>query len=185
MKNQPRVCPAQPLLSERSPQHHGSTPTPRFTVRNPIGYALALLLVIVTTGEDAESQTITGLQNISFGTLTRAQQVTVRPSNPAAAQFRITGILFLKLRMAVSVTNLNRSGRTMALTVRNSDCEYSLNGGSTWLPFTTGTLYHDLTLISLLPSIYVRVGGTIAAGTIQQRGSYGGAITLTVTKLGL
>jgi len=141
--------------------------------------------MIVTSGGYAGAQTITGLQNISFGTLGRSQQVAVLPGNARAAQFRITGLLFLKLRMAISITNLNRSDRTMTLTIRNSDCEYSLNNGSTWLPFTTGTLYQDLTLVSLLPSIYVRVGGTIATGATQQRGNYSGAITLTVTKLGL
>ncbi len=138
---------------------------------------LTLLFILASVGL-AEAQTVTGIQNISFGTFFRSQTVVVPANGAGTAQFRVTGTAQRTVRLTVTTTSLNRSGNTLPIVVTNSNCEYSIDGGNTWTAFTTGTLIQDLTFPANGTPINVRVGGSVTSGRIQQRGAYTGSINL-------
>ena len=113
--------------------------------------ALMFALLFLASAALAQAQTVTGLQNISFGSLFRSQTSTVAPSSGSAARFRVSGITLFRVRITVTPVNLNHNGRTLPITVNNSDCEYSLDGGNTWADVDPAALTgpattHDLTV---------------------------------------
>jgi len=138
---------------------------------------LTLLFMAASAGL-AEAQTVTGIQNISFGTFFRSQTVVVPANGTGTAQFQVTGTAQRKVRLTVTTTSLSRTGNTLPIVVTNSNCEYSIDGGNTWTAFTTGTLIQDVTLPANGTPINVRVGGSVTSGRTQQRGVYAGSINL-------
>jgi hypothetical protein len=142
---------------------------------------LISILLFVASATCVGAQTVTGLQNISFGNLFRSQTATVAPSSGSAARFRITGLTLARVRITVSKVNLNHSGKTLPISVDNDDCEYSTDGGSTWAKFTTGTLIQDTHFPwspNFIGTIDVRVGGSVTSGATQQRGTYTGTVSV-------
>jgi hypothetical protein len=154
---------------------------------------IAVLFVVGTTTINSAAEiSITGNNGLSFGTIARSGTATVSYSATSAARFTVTGDTLKNVRLAISVvdlstsdgTSVNSSDRSMAPTVVNADCAFSLDGGSNWTTFSTGTLYHDTQFPSgsgATSSILVRVGGSLAAQSRQQRGTYQGQIILSAT----
>ncbi|MDB5034741.1 MAG: hypothetical protein JWQ98_1982 [Chlorobi bacterium] len=151
-----------------------------------------VLFIIVAGASSGNGQTaisMTGVAGLTFGTFSRSSELVVAYSSSQAARFTITGDTASNVRITIAITNLaalsgasiNSSDRDIGITISNSDCAYSLDGGTTWTTFSTGTLYQDTQFPASLSgrsSIDVRVGGSIASGTRQQRGSYSGSVTI-------
>ncbi len=134
--------------------------------------------------------TIGGSSNLNFGILPRSGEFAVDYVSGAAAHFIVAGDSGKDVRLTISVSDLvtnagassNNADRTCSFTVANSGCAYSLDGGSSWYTFSTGTLYQD-TKFPVGENgrgvIHVRIGGSLTSGARQQRGDYNGTVTLT------
>lgn len=138
--------------------------------------------------------TIDGISNLSFGDMARSGSANVTYGSGGAAQFIVTGDTARQVRLTISFSALtaqngssaNSDDRTFTPSITNADCAFSLDGGNSWQPFSTGTLFHDTVFPeggSATSSIYVRVGASAALGARQQRGGYAGLITLTAEYL--
>jgi hypothetical protein len=158
--------------------------------------ALIIRTIIFLSGIGASEMlaqnniTINGANNLVFGTIPRNGTSAVAYESNAAAQFVVTGDTAYHVRLTVSLSDLNAlsgvssssASRNMHPALTGADCAYSLDGGISWLPFTTGALYQDTQFpssASATSSIYVRVGGHVSSGSLQQRGGYSGDLTLT------
>jgi hypothetical protein len=151
-----------------------------------------LLFIIATATSSGNGQTaisMSGVAGLTFGTFSRSSELVVNYSSSQAARFTVTGDTARDVRITISITELatlngssaNSSDRDIGITISNSDCAYSLDGGATWITFSTGTLYQDTRFpagLSGRSGIEVRVGGSIASGTHQQRGAYSGSVTI-------
>jgi hypothetical protein len=107
-----------------------------------------------------------------------------------AAQFSVTGHAGSPVRLLVTATQPEGEGTGLSLRLDNDQCRYSIDGGSTWTPFSSGELYHDTRLPATtspggLSTIYVRIGGitSIAGGAAGARGRFLGSLRLTATYL--
>lgn len=161
------------------------------SMRSPRILCMAFIFCAVVVGARSQTAiTITGLNSLNFGSLSRSALSEVDYFSGAAAQFRVTGDTARAVRLTVSFSGLltsngassEESDRTMALSLGNTQCAYSLDNGESWNPFTTGTLYQDTEFppgFDPTSSIIVRVGGNLTTGTRQQRGVYTGNVTLT------
>lgn len=134
--------------------------------------------------------TIGGSSDLNFGTLARSGAADVSYESAGAAQFIVTGDSGRDVRLMVSVSALTAQNgastqapdRKFDPAITNSNCAYSLDGGSSWHPFSSGTLYQDTRFpndASGTGTIHVRIGGSLASGTRQQRGGYSGLVTLS------
>jgi hypothetical protein len=142
-----------------------------------IAIAAALL---ICAGRTATAQIVFGTNNIDFGRVVRGTNKPVSYLSGDAAEFWVLGTKGRNVRLTVNAPHLTRTGATLALSVVNADCAYSLDGGVTWTTFSTGTLIQN----TLIPNsgfglLLVRVGGTATPTISQTRGTYNGNITLT------
>ncbi len=152
---------------------------------------IALTVLFLPLAASAQNGiTIGGSSDLNFGTLSRSGAVDIGYESAGAAQFIVTGDSGRTVRLTISVSALTaRSGastrapdRTFDPAITNSDCAYSLDGGGSWHPFSSGTLYQNTRFpddASGTGTIYVRIGGSLASSTRQQRGGYSGLVTLT------
>jgi hypothetical protein len=127
--------------------------------------------------------TVYGWHGIGFGTMFRSSTSSVNYSSAAAAQFIVTGKRGKNVRISISTSAMSNGSSTMRPTVHLSDCAYSLDNGSTWTSFASGSLYQDTSFPSWSMSstswILVRVGGTLTSASSQARGTYTGTFTVT------
>jgi hypothetical protein len=143
-----------------------------------------LCCLIAAVASDAYAQTVVGDNNLVFGSLFRASSKSVAYASSDAARFTVSARKGRNLRLTVSKSLIYAGSvlLTAVVNISNSDCAFSLNNGSTWTTFSSGILYHNLTVPGSgggNVSILVRVGGTVVAGLTQQRGDYSGTVTLT------
>ena len=129
------------------------------------------------------AQTVSGDNNLEFGSLFRASTKSIAYSSADAARFTVTGGKGRNVRLTVSKTNVyaNWLSLSAVVLISNSDCAFSTNGGSTWTTFSSGSLYHNTKFPSTggtNTTILVRVGGTVVSGLTQRRGDYVGLVTL-------
>lgn len=162
-----------------------------FPLVNLLRWSLPLLLLLVVSGASAQTAiTISAVNSLSFGAVARSTSNSIDYASAAAARFNVTGDTSSHVRLTISFSEMatqngasvNAIDRSLTPSLGNADCAYSLDGGATWNTFATGALYQD-TQFPADPSgngtIVVRVGGSLATGFRQQRGSYNGTITLT------
>ncbi len=147
-----------------------------------------LVPLLLVVGARLQAQTVTGDSDQEFGTIFRGGTASISYSSSAAAQFRVTGRKNRDVRLTVTCQDLARHHHSMDLSLSNSDCAYSTDGGSTWYTFQSGTLYEDTTFPTgggggNESTIYVRIGGSTSASTSQHRGTYTGSITLSADYL--
>lgn len=152
---------------------------------------IALTVLLFPLAASAQNSiTIGGSSDLNFGTLARSGAAEVSYESAGAARFIVTGDSGRDVRLMISASALiaqNGASRQAAdrkfdPAITNSDCAYSLDGGSSWHPFSSGTLYQDTRFpddASGTGTIHVRIGGSLASGTRQQRGGYSGLVTLT------
>lgn len=133
--------------------------------------------------------TITATHDLTLGSISRSGNTSVRYSDNGAAGFTVTGDILRRVRLTVSISALSAQRgsssqavhRVMTPVLTNANCAYSLDGGFSWNPFTTGTLYHETVFpldLSTRGTILVRIGSAITSHGRQQRGNYSGKITL-------
>jgi hypothetical protein len=127
-----------------------------------------------------------------FGAMVRSQTKSIAWDNASSARFTVTGnknraVTLTVTRSAMTTTNGSGAAalRTMTPSLTTSTCRYSRNGGTSWSTFTTLTS-GVVSVSTTFPNgsgqqqqILVRVGGSVTTGSRQQRGTYGGTITLT------
>lgn len=147
---------------------------------------VALLCCAATLPAVSQTLTVTGTNNLAFDRVVRPNTANVASTSGSAGQFTITGRQGRRIRITVIAINLSRTGSSLPITITNSDCTFSLDNGTTWTAFSTGTLFHEATIPNgsgngSQGSVLVRVGGSITPGMTQTTGAYQGTVTLTAT----
>jgi predicted transglutaminase-like cysteine proteinase len=161
----------------------------RRSARMALALAVAALAIAGTSAEAMTPipVTVTVIQPISFNTLQRGSTHTIDFDSPDAAQFVITAKQNKQVAITVSVEapetetgGGDGQSRAIPITVAGTHCAYSVDGGDTWIQFTS------LTEVVEVPKkqgeevgeILVRIGCQLNVADDQQRGSYEGAITI-------
>jgi hypothetical protein len=147
---------------------------------------------IVLADNDSHGPTVTGDNDLEFGTFYRNSSSTVGSNSSNAARFTVTGKRGKYVTLVVTASGMlgfggssNFPNRVMAPSLSTSACQYSTDGGSTWHSFSSasggsvsvstqfknGSYYSSSTIL-------VRVGGVLTSSVSQQRGTYYGSVTL-------
>jgi hypothetical protein len=148
--------------------------------------SFGLMLLAASTASAQVALTVNGQRGISFGTLFRNGTSSISTPTTAMAEFWVVGRQKSHVRVTVSAANLTRTGGSITPSITNSDCYYSVDQGATWTAFNTGTLIQDVQLPTdtadgQFGTVRIRVGGSITAGSTQQRGDYTGSITVSAS----
>jgi|GEM_PF-1987230 len=153
----------------------------------------ALLALFVGTpgfGYDVSDLSITERRELRFGGLERTNTVRISYKDDNAGEFSVEGSAGRKVRLMVEVVDLINAAkpgsRQLHIELVNAQCAFSRDGGRTWETFSSGPLFQDTQFPAVArrgdpSSILVRVGGTVAASTTQERGDYSGNVRLTAS----
>jgi len=153
-------------------------------MKRPAIRLLSLLsfCLLFTAGVYAQDVTVTGVRGLNFGKLYVLGLSEVAYNSTSSAEFTVTGKRGKRVRISASATSMFRFPLSILLiTVTNSHCGYSLDNGATWNTFTTGLLFHDVTIPNgsgTIGTIRVRVGGLVLSTSLLQKGAFTGLVTV-------
>lgn len=128
---------------------------------------------------------VSGNHNLAFGNVYRSSTSSVNYASVNAAEFTLIGMQTKAVRITVTTGTMVRGTAPLSMSVAQADCAYSLNNGTTWTRFSTGTLFQDTSFpVDNISGIFrgtirIRVGGLVTATGRQQQGLYTGSITVS------
>lgn len=147
---------------------------------------VALAACLLGVSATSHAQTVTLVNNLSFGTILSGSTTSVAYTDPRAAEWKVSSTLKLLNQVTFTLpTTLTRSdGKTMSVTYCTTCAAYntsnSTSGATTFNPNTTYTIG----LIALTP-IYIWLGASVSPPLNQPAGTYSGSVVVTVAGLGL
>ena len=128
---------------------------------------------------------VTVTSELSVGNLYRHGTAIVDKRSAQAAQYEVRGLKGRWARLSVYPLDLrsDRGSDRMSLHIEPSDCALSIDGGTTWRPFSSGLLHEDLMFPTtsdrlLISVVLVRIGASVTCDVLQSRGDYHGGIML-------
>ena len=153
------------------------------------GNILALCLFLLFGVSTSQSQTVTGVEDLRFGTIFPGVPKTVDKKSSDAAEYTVTGTVDAEVTLDFSLPEyLSTTGATMTVLFSKTGCEVDSTAAGNQASPTYDDLnpYQTLTY-SLGPNgkLTVWLGGQLVPGLIQKAGSYSATIRLTVAYTGL
>ncbi len=133
--------------------------------------------------------TVTGTNDLNFGTVTPGASATVLPSDVGpAGEFTITGSPAAEMTLEFTLPDSLRTGGGAAMDVvfGSTDATYEdgTGGGQAAPAGTVNPLIVETSNIGAGGTYTVWIGGRVDPTVSQSGGSYAGTITLTVTLTG-
>lgn len=144
----------------------------------------AAALCMPSTGR---TQTVTTLNNLSFGTIYTGMTTNVDVTSPGAAQWKVASVLKLLNQVTFTLpSTLTRTGGggSIAVTYCTTCAAYSTTNNPVGATAANPNATFTITL-QLFNPIYIWLGASVSPPLNQPAGTYTGSVVITVTGLGL
>lgn len=146
------------------------------------------LIILFITGTNTRAQTITVVNDLTFGDVFPGIPKTIsKYTAGAAAEFHVTGTPGAEMIIEFTLpTYMNQSGYNMQMVFQKTDCamDSSATPDQTNPGLDNQDPWHPITYRLGSNGLTIWLGGMVIPRLSQNPGSYSGTIVLTVTPTG-